>query len=172
LVNETALKLIEEGMLYPCSDHLDHDLHIDPEYMFDEDANSVERLLQAIFDGRLHDLPSIKDAGIKTSATRGVIAPNIVLGLSPEALNKKISFMQRNLGLNLATQAMKNGDFEATSRVTDEGVVVEVFATIVPPKRRNAFAWAAKKWVMDLIKRSPDLSDQRKDETIALIQSA
>ncbi len=173
LRDDDAARLERDGLIYVCGDPAhDHDFHINPEFEFDGEGDPLADLLRAIFEGRMADAPSMQDIGVQNVTMSGLISRETVQNTNEAGLEKKIAFIQRNLGLNLATQAMNNGAFEKTVTAKDDGVHVQVFASIIPPGKRASFAWHAKRWVIGLIQGMPGVSDQRKDEVIALIRQA
>lgn len=171
---EDATNLARAGVIDRCGDpshgHED-DYHLNPE---DTSPYGFEDVLTAIHAGRETEDNAQKFlAGIETIKMDGVIARNVALPMSGDALEKRIKFMQRNLVLNAATTALSRGLVGVHSKGrTDEGEDVSVSLTVIPPGKHATFAWMAKQWVIKLIQNLPNVSDQRKEEIIALIRDA
>lgn len=178
LQDDDAARLVTLGILYPCSDESHgHDLHINPEHEFDvfsSAGDSVELLLSAIFNGRVRSAPTLEDIGVETVTLSGEIEAATAKTYDGEGvLERRIGYIQRNLALNIATTALNNGLFEKVVQKRDDGGVdVRVTATFIPPKFRTNFAWNAKHWVMSQLARLTKVSDQRKDDAIALVRDA
>jgi hypothetical protein len=172
LTDEDAEILDKADIIYPCGDpDHDHDFHLNPELKFK--LGIVEDLFEAIYRGRLADAPTLADAGVETIKMEGVIARNVALPMSGDALEKRIKFMQRNLALNATTTALARGWIGTSNKGrADEGEDVSVSLTVIPPGKHATFAWMAKKWVIGLISKMPGVDDQRKEEIIALIKDA
>lgn len=173
ILDEDAKRLIEKGILYECGEtegeHADHDLHLDP-IKGEHGLWESEEILKAI--GNAHkEWESDHVQPVKNFDMSAVVTASQIEAMTPDAWEKRKAYYFRNLALNIATSALGNEMIEKVETTDDKGnVTLRAIMSIVPPTKRSIFSSYARLYVIALLDSMKGVSDQRKEEAIALIE--